>query len=286
MNRGYYRAPKVGLTAALVGAVPAGLLTAAAAGLAIVVGARAHSFDQWVLAATALFAPWAVAALAVIATAGVCRLARVRWHGLALAVVGVCAVVATAVGWLARAVVVVRGAPESAWPPDAHAAATNLAGAARQGVAEVASISPLAIGLIAIEAIVIAGVAMWFARRWLGPPVCRRCSSWCPPQKGAAWVYARDIEDAERVLRARDWAALRRGPRSGDGPSRVRLDLQVCRRCGHLCAMNAWWVYPVLGASRLVTDMLLAEEEVRTVRELGQAGMRSGPRGLVSSPAR
>jgi hypothetical protein len=283
VNRGYYQAPKVGVGAAIVGAVPAGLLTAVAVALAMVVVARAHAFDEWVLAGVALAAPWAVASLAVLAAAGVCRIARVRWHALALTVVGACAVVATAIGWLARAVVVVRGAPDATWPPDAHAAASGLSAAARHGVAEVASISPLAIALIAIEAIIIAAAAVWFARRWLGAPVCRKCGSWCPPQKGAAWAFARDPGDAQRALRDRDWSALRNRP-AGGGPDRVRLDLQLCRSCGHLRAMNAWWVYPVLGADRLITDMLLAEDEVRTVREIGRVSGRTGARGLVSSP--
>jgi hypothetical protein len=267
-KRGYYHPPKHGIAAAFLGALPLGLAAAAASGVGLIAVAEAYPGADIVFAGIAFAMPWVLAVLAIATAAIFCRARHIRRHGIALTVAGLCALASVVIGWLARAALATGIAPRSPASPDAAAELAQGLATSAWTTATTTVSTPVLAGFAALEALAIMGLGLWLVRRWLSAPVCPRCRVWCQTEK-RTWAAAADPGDAERTVRARNWVALRPHHRSGTMPRRqVRLDLASCRRCGGVRSVDAFWIYPLVGAVRLVSNMLLSEDEVRTVKNL------------------
>ena len=120
--------------------------------------------------------------------------------------------------------------------------------------------------------VLVVGMALWMAGRALSSPLCVSCRAWCVRQRG---VVERSGDHAGPDLvrqraAARDWRFFRDlGPSRG-GPS-LRFDLCRCPSCNRSNALDVMWERPLWRDRRLVGDLRLGSDDVRTLLDLVDA---------------
>jgi hypothetical protein len=119
------------------------------------------------------------------------------------------------------------------------------------------------------ELALVVALAWWMGARALVAPLCVACRAWCVTQRGVI-ARAGDVARPDQVRQraaARDWRFFRDlGPARG-GMS-LRFDLARCPRCDRSNAVSVMWERPPWRDRRLVGDLRLASDDVRTLLEI------------------
>jgi len=122
------------------------------------------------------------------------------------------------------------------------------------------------------ELALVLGVGLWVSRRALAAPFCVACRAWCVRQRRVAECAGHAAVPAvvRQRAAARDWRYFRElGPARGG--SSLRFDLVHCPRCTRNNAVSVTWERPMGRNRRLVGDLRLGSDDLRTLRELALA---------------
>ena len=256
-----------------------GLLVGAASAVLLVAGGGllgASVPGAW-LAATA---PIACALLAAAATGSVAHWRKVSGRG---AVVGLVMTIALLVllglqlvdiAGLA-AVVAARGvealADLAVWRGSVDGAVLVELGARAPGVAAAAAmVGEESVWIFAASSVVVVlGMAGWMAGRAVSAPLCLSCRAWCVRQRGVVERsgQAAPLDVVRQRTAARDWRYIRDlGPARG-GAS-LRFDLSRCPRCSRSNALDVMVERTLWRDRRVVEDLRLHHDDVRTLLDL------------------
>lgn len=256
-----------------------GLLVGASSGVLLVAGGGllgASLSGAW-LAATA---PIACALLAAAATGSIAHWRKVSGRGAVIGLVMTAALVVLLglqlvdIAGLAG-VVEARGVaaliePE-VWRGSVDATVLVELGARAPGVAAAAAmVGEDAVWIFAALALaLVIGMSVWMAGRALSAPLCLACRAWCVRQRGVVERSgeAAPLEVVRQRTAARDWRYIRDlGPSRG-GAS-LRFDLSRCPRCSRSNALDVMVARPLWRDRRVVEDLRLHNDDVRTLLDL------------------
>jgi hypothetical protein len=256
-----------------------GLLVGAASAVLLVAGGGllgASLSGAW-LAATA---PIACALLAAAATGSLAHWRKVSGRGAVIGLVMTTALlvllglqlvdIAGLAAWVeARGVEVL--ADLDVWRGSVDGAVLVELGARAPGVvAAAAMVGEENVWMFAVGALVLVlAMAAWMAARALSAPLCLSCRAWCVRQRGVVERSgeAAPLEVVRQRATARDWRYIRDlGPARG-GAS-LRFDLSRCPRCSRSNALDVMVERPLWRDRRVVEDLRLHHDDVRTLLDL------------------
>jgi hypothetical protein len=126
--------------------------------------------------------------------------------------------------------------------------------------------------ILGAEALLIVIVVLVVAARSLSVPYCHGCRRRCEARPGVhQFTTDSRRETVERVL-ARDWGHVRvlGAPGTSRGKIRLRFDMATCTQCKRTNLLSMIQMRTLLRNKRLIKDMRLTDDDVRTVKALNQ----------------
>lgn len=256
-----------------------GLFVGAASGVALAVGIGlvGHPLAPVWLAAAA---PVACALLAAAAAGSIAHWRKVSGRGAVLGLVVMAALLVLFALQLVdiaglAAVIESRGvqalAELAVWRDSVDGAVLVELGARAPGLAAAAAmVGEEGVWIYAACSLaLVVGMAVWMAGRALSAPLCLSCRAWCVRQRGVVERSgeAAPLDVVRQRTAARDWRYIRDlGPARG-GTS-LRFDLSRCPRCSRSNALDVMVERPLWRDRRVVEDLRLHHDDVRTLLDL------------------
>jgi hypothetical protein len=126
--------------------------------------------------------------------------------------------------------------------------------------------------LLGAEVVLVLVLVLVLAVRALAAPYCHACRRRCEQKLGVLQCTIDSRREAvERVL-ARDWGHIRmlNAPGSSRGKIRLRFDMATCPQCKRTNILSMTQIRKLWRDKRLIKDMRLTDDDLRTVKALNQ----------------